>query len=142
MNSRTNSKCNEPHFFYSSFCDCFLCASLNGSAYFFPRYVAMVFVWFHLYIYSSPCGGFYKVALISYVMLIIHAMIFVLLSIEVSAFRRGAVSHHDNPREVYVKLTWSDWTSNLPPEWTIFHPLNARYIPLPDRLYGDDEGNE
>ena len=68
-------------------------------------------------------------------------MIFTLLSIEVPAVLRGAVSN-ECPREVYVKLGWSDWTANLPPEWSIFQPLNARYIPLHDRYQDDDDDDD
>ena len=76
-------------------------------------------------------------AFIPYILLMMHAMIFTLL-MEVSSIVRGAVST-EFPREVYMKLSWSDWTGNLPPEWTIFHPLNARYIPLHDRANADDD---
>ena len=97
----------------------------------------MLFIGLHIYLYSTPCA-FFILALIPYAMLMLHAMIFTLLSMEVSAVSRGAVSS-ECPREVYVKLCWSDWTASLPPEWTIFHPLNARYIPLHDRHHDDDD---
>ncbi len=111
----------------------------RDSVYFFPRYVSMLFVCLHIYIYSTPYG-FTRVALIPYGMLTLHAMIFTVLSMEVSAASKGAVSN-ECPREVYVKLGWSDWSASLPPEWTIFHPLNARYIPLHDRNLEDEEND-
>ena len=111
----------------------------HSSAYFFPRYLVMLYMCLHIYIYSTPYG-FFRLALIPYALLIVHSMLFTLLSIEVSALSRGAVSS-ECPREVYVKLGWSDWTSSLPHEWTIFHPLNARYIPLHDRNHEDDSSD-
>jgi hypothetical protein len=67
-------------------------------------------------------------------------MIFTVLALEVPASSRGAVSL-DCPREVYSQLSWNEWTANLPNEWTIFMPLNSRYIPLHDRhiIDGNDD---
>jgi hypothetical protein len=39
----------------------------------------------------------------------------------------------DCPREVYNLVSWSEWTAALPQEWTLFLPLNSRYIPMHDR---------
>ncbi len=61
-----------------------------------------------------------------------------LLAIEVPAVARGAVSF-ECPREVYVKLNWNENPAALPGDWTIFLPLNARYIPLHDRIFDDDD---
>ena len=110
------------------------------SANFFPKYIAVLFMTLHIYVYSTPYG-FARIALVPYCLLVTHAMIFTLLSIEVPAVLRGAVSN-ECPREVYVKLGWSDWTANLPPEWSIFQPLNARYIPLYDRYQDDDDDDD
>lgn len=59
-------------------------------------------------------------------------MIFVLIALEVQAVSRGAVSM-DYPREVYSKIGWHEWSATIPNEWTLFLPLNARYIPIHDR---------
>jgi len=72
-----------------------------------------------------------------------HASIFTLLALEVPAYSKGAVSL-ECPREVYVKLNWSEWSAGLPKDWTMFLPLNARYIPLHDRNRdntSDEENN-
>jgi len=62
----------------------------------------------------------------------VHAMLFCLLAYEVPALRRGAMSL-ECPREVYNQVGWSEWTASLPQEWTLFLPLNSRYIPMHDR---------
>lgn len=63
-----------------------------------------------------------------------------LLAIEVPAVTRGVVSF-ECPREVHVKLSWNENPGTLPNDWTIFLPLNARYIPLHDLNFDDDDGN-
>lgn len=67
----------------------------------------------------------------------VHNIIFTLLALEVPASSRGAISV-ECPREVYSQLSWSEWSANLPSEWTLFLPLNSRYIPLHDRNNDDD----
>ena len=62
----------------------------------------------------------------------VHAMTFTVIALEVPAASRGAVSL-ECPREVYNRLSWHEWNASLPHEWTIFLPLNSRYIPLHDR---------
>ena len=61
-----------------------------------------------------------------------HAMAYTVIALEVPASCRGAVSV-ECPREVYTKLSWSEWSASLPNEWTLFLPLNSRYIPIHDR---------
>jgi len=62
----------------------------------------------------------------------IHSMIFTVISLELPAWSRGAVSM-DSPREVYSKLSWPEWSAGIPQDWTLFLPLNSRYIPIHDR---------
>ncbi len=62
----------------------------------------------------------------------VHAMLYTVLALEVSAFSRGAVSF-EFPREVYAKLSWPTWGSSIPNDWSLFMPLNSRYIPIHDR---------
>jgi len=107
------------------------------SAYFYPRYTALLFISYHIYFYTVPYG-FFRLALIPYALLMVHCMIFTLLALEVPANSRGAISI-ECPREVYSQLSWSEWSANLPSEWTMFLPLNSRYIPLHDR--NNDEDN-
>ena len=100
----------------------------------------------------------------------VHNILFTLLALEVNASIRGAVSV-ECPREVYAQLSWSEWSgenclfpsffltlsfspsllisksifviiANLPSEWTLFLPLNSRYIPHHDRNQDDDDIND
>ncbi len=100
----------------------------------------MLFVCVHLYIYANPIG-FEAIAVIAFIMLTLHAMIFTVLSMEVSVVSKGSVSY-EYPREVFVYLGWSEWAANIPSHWTIFHPLNARYGLLHDRNQDDDNDDD
>lgn len=71
----------------------------------------------------------------------LHAMCFTVISLEVPGSVRGVVSL-ESPREVYSQLSWPEWSATLPNEWTLFLPLNSRYIPLHDRPVGGDAANE
>lgn len=62
----------------------------------------------------------------------LHTMLFTIIAIELPSSARGAVSL-ESPREVYAKLSWPSWSSAIPDEWTLFLPLNSRYIPIHDR---------
>ena len=61
-----------------------------------------------------------------------HSMIFTVISLEIPASSRGAVSL-ESPREVYSKLSWPEWSAGIPQDWTLFLPLNSRYVPIHDR---------
>lgn len=101
----------------------------------------LYFLGYHFYFYSVPYGWF-DVALLSWAGLMVHSMVYTILALEIPAFSRGAVSI-EFPREVYSKLGWPEWSSAIPNEWTLFLPLNSRYIPLHDRdvLEGQTGGN-
>jgi hypothetical protein len=101
------------------------------SVHFFPRVILFYFLAFHIYLYSIPYG-FFDVALIPWILGMIHAMIFTIISLELPAWSRGAVSM-ESPREVYSKLSWPEWSAGIPQDWTLFLPLNSRYIPMHDR---------
>ncbi len=101
------------------------------SAYFYPRMTLLYFLGYHIYFYSVPYG-FFDVGLIPWVLLMVHTMIYTVIALEVPASSRGAVSI-ESPREVFAKLSWPEWSANIPAEWTLFLPLNARYIPIHDR---------
>lgn len=60
----------------------------------------------------------------------IHAMLFTVF-LEAPNAARGTISV-ECPREVYNKLSWPEWNAQLPPEWSIFLPLNSRQTPLHD----------
>lgn len=105
--------------------------NLFCSVYFFPRVTLLYFLGFHFYFYTVPYG-YFDCALIPLFFLMVHAMIYSLLAFEVPAARRGAVSL-ECPREVYSRVSWPEWTASLPQEWTLFLPLNSRYVPLHDR---------
>lgn len=62
----------------------------------------------------------------------LHTMLFTIIVLELPSSARGAVSL-ESPREVYAKLSWPTWSSAIPEEWTLFFPLNSRYIPIHDR---------
>lgn len=91
----------------------------------------MYFAMYHIYFYSVPYG-YFDIALIPFFFFMLQAMLYCILSFELSAASRGVVSL-ECPREVYNRLSWAEWTSSLPFEWTLFLPLNSRYIPLHDR---------
>ena len=101
------------------------------SAYFYPRVALLYFLAYHFYLYSIPYG-FFDVALIPWICLMLHSMIYTVIALEVPASSRGAVSI-ESPREVYTKLSWPEWTAGIPADWTLFMPLNSRYIPIHDR---------
>ena len=71
----------------------------------------------------------------------LHAMCFTVVSLEVPGSARGAISL-ECPREVYSRLSWPEWSASLPNEFTLFLPLNSRYVPLHDRQIGEDINNE
>jgi hypothetical protein len=101
--------------------------------------VFLYFISYHCYVYSVPYG-FFEVALIIWSLLMFHVMTYTVIALEIPAFGRGAVSS-EFPREVYSKLSWPEWTSSIPSDWTVFLPLNSRYIPIHDRSpEGDIEG--
>ena len=97
---------------------------------FFSRIMLLYFLWYHFYFYSVPYS-FFGLALIPWFCLIVHSMLFTMLAIEQAALSRGAISL-DCPREVFTKLSWSEFSASLPHEFTLFLPLNARYIPVHD----------
>ncbi|KAL7493466.1 hypothetical protein ACHAWT_002462 [Skeletonema menzelii] len=109
------------------------------SAHFFPRISLLYFLGYHLYFYSVPYG-FFDVALIPLFMFLVHAMLYTILAFEVCA-ASGVISV-ETPREVYNKLSWPEWSANLPSEWTMFLPLNARHIPLHDRVTEEVNGTQ
>jgi hypothetical protein len=109
----------------------FFSPNLFCSVYFFPRVTLLYFLGFHFYFYTVPYG-YFDCALIPLFFLMVHAMIYSLLAFEIPAARRGAVSL-ECPREVYSRVSWPEWTASLPQEWTLFLPLNSRYVPLHDR---------
>lgn len=69
----------------------------------------------------------------------LHTMLFTVIALELPSSARGAVSL-ESPREVYAKLSWPTWSSAIPDEWTLFFPLNSRYIPIHDRQVENEEG--
>jgi len=105
------------------------------SAHFFPRITLLYFLAYHFYLYCVPYG-FFHVALIPWTLLMIHSMIFTVISLEIPALSRGAVSL-ESPREVYSKLSWPEWSAGIPQDWTLFLPLNSRYVPIHDRELAD-----
>ena len=66
-------------------------------------------------------------------------MLYTILAFEVSSAASSVISV-ETPREVYNKLSWPEWTAQLPSEWTMFLPLNARHIPVHDTVA--DEVND
>lgn len=110
------------------------------SAYFFPRITLLYFLCYHIYFYSVPYG-FFDVALIAWFLFMLHAMFFTVISLEVPGSARGVVSL-EYPREVYSRLSWPAWSASLPNEWSLFLPLNSRYIPLHDRQLGDSDNSD
>lgn len=110
------------------------------SAHFFPRISLLYLVAYHLYFYSVPYG-FFDVALIPLFSFLMHSMLYTILAFEVPTAASGVISV-DSPREVYNKLSWPVWSAQLPSEWTMFLPLNARHIPLHDRVADEVNGTQ
>ena len=107
------------------------------SVHFFPRITLLYFVAYHVYFYSVSYG-YFDLALIPLLLFMTHAMLFTVF-LEAPNAARGTVSV-ECPREVYNKLSWPEWSAQLPPEWTIFLPLNMRQTPLHDRQVAQAEG--
>ena len=110
------------------------------SAHFFPRIAALYLLAYHLYFYSVPYG-FFDIALIPLFAFLVHSMLYTLLAFEVPSAASGVISV-ETPREVYNKLSWPEWSATLPSEWTMFLPLNARHIPLHDRVTDEVNGTQ
>jgi len=108
------------------------------SAYFFPRLTLLYFLAFHFYFYSTPYG-YFDVALIPLFSFMVHGMLYTVLALEIPAAQRGNVISMECPREVYNRLGWHEWTAGLPPEWTLFLPLNGRNVPLYDRNMEEED---
>lgn len=102
------------------------------SAHFFPRICLIYLMAYHLYFYSVPYG-FFDVALIPLFSFLVHSMMYTILAFECVCVGRGVISV-ETPREVYNKLSWPEWSAQLPAEWTMFLPLNARHTPIHDRV--------
>lgn len=77
--------------------------------------------------------------------MLLHSMLYTVLALELPSSSRGVVSL-EHPREVYSKLSWPEWTAGTPQDWTLFLPLNSRYIPIHDQgateNAGTNEANE
>lgn len=110
------------------------------SAYFFPRILALYFVLYHVYFHSVPYGWF-DVALIPLFLFTAQAMVYTVIAFEIPAVARGVVTR-ECPREVFNRLSWGEWSATLPPAWTLFLPLNSRYVPLYDQDVGNDATEE
>lgn len=99
---------------------------------FFPRIVLVYFLCFNIYINSTPFG-FFHLATMAWHFFIVHAMSFCILAFEVPAFLRGRVSI-DHPRELHSRIEQNDWNiHDFSSEWSLFFPLNSRYVPIEDR---------
>ena len=115
------------------------------SVYFFPRLCFLYFLLYHCYFYSVPYG-YFDVALIPLFMFMVHAMLYTILGLELPNAARGVINV-ECPREVYNRLSWQAPLASLPPEYTIFLPLNSRLSSLHDRVNNnnmpsnDNDGN-
>ena len=99
---------------------------------FFPKILLLYFLFFSIYVHSTPFG-FFHLAIMIWQFFSVHAMAFCILAYEVPAFLRGRVSI-EHPRELYSKIQSSDGNMNaFSCEWSLFYPLNSRYIPIEDR---------
>ena len=110
-----------------------------ATTYFFPKIVLLYWTLFHVYFYSVPYG-YFGLALLPLMCFVFHAMFWCVIVLEVPALRKGAVSI-ECPREVFNALSWPQFTAALPPDWSVFLPINNRYTPLQDRD-DDDESDE
>ena len=120
------------------FCMVFVRSAL--SAHFFPRICLLYLLAYHLYFYAVPYG-FFDVALIPLFLFLLHSMLYTILAFEVPSAASGVISV-ETPREVYNKLSWPEWSAQLPSEWTIFLPLNARNTPIHDRVTDEVNGSQ
>lgn len=101
------------------------------SVHFFPRITFIYFCIYHTYFHSYPYG-YFDVALIPLFMFMVHAMLYTILDLEAPLAARGVLSV-ECPREVSNKLSWREPVAALPPEWSMFLPLNSRNINLHER---------
>jgi hypothetical protein len=102
------------------------------SVHFFPRITLLYFLLYHFYFYSVSYG-YFDLALIPLSLFMMHAMLFTVF-LEAPNAARGTISV-ECPREVFNKLSWTEWNAQLPSEWTIFLPLNSRQTPLHDQPF-------
>lgn len=91
---------------------------------FFPRLTALYFVLFHCYFYYYAYG-FLALAAAAHWVLLLHAMLYTLIKLEVPALARGEVSF-EHPRACHVSLPWPVFGAALPPSWSLFVPPNTR----------------
>jgi hypothetical protein len=71
--------------------------------------------------------------------MLLHSMLYTVLALELPSSSRGVVSL-EHPREIYSKLSWPEWSAGTPQDWTLFLPLNSRYIPIHDQGAIEDTG--
>merc|ERR1712129_233445 len=104
-----------------------------SSVHFFPRYIFFCFLGYHFYFLSSTATPypFISLALIPLSLFITMGMIFTLLVCEIPAISSGRVSL-ECPREVFLRVSWPEWSAALPQDFTLFLPLNSRYRSLYD----------
>jgi hypothetical protein len=107
------------------------------SVHFFPRITLIYFALYHVYFYSVPYG-YFDVALIPLFLFMTHAMLYTMLALELPNSARGTISV-ECPREVYNKLSWPEWSSQVPAEWTMFLPPNSRQTPIHDRVESSND---
>ena len=114
-----------------------------ASVLFFPKVIAIYFVGYHIYFYSVGYG-YFGMMLGPLFCFSCHAMFYCVMVLEVPALNKGSVSL-ECPREVFTRMSWPAFTSSLPHDWTIFMPLNSRYIPINDMEVegeGEDEDED
>jgi hypothetical protein len=94
------------------------------------RVVLLYFLLYHFYFYSFPYG-FFDEMLLACFLLIVHAMIYVIIFLELPACRRGDVSY-EQPRALYTDVGIPAWPAALPPSWSLFLAVNAQSRPSGD----------
>ncbi|GAB5030227.1 Hypothetical protein NocV09_00203590 [Nannochloropsis oceanica] len=88
---------------------------------YFPRVVLFYLLAFHLYYYLVPYG-FTSQLLLATALLLLHAVLYILLFLELPAFRASIISH-DTPRAFYTDTGLPSHPHSIPPSWSLFLPL-------------------
>lgn len=109
----------------------------------FPRATFLLFALYHVYLYSFP-AGFHLLAIFVMFLMVSILMLYCIRTFEYEAYQRGAVSM-DCTRQYYNSLPWPIWTHGLPPDYTLFMPVQFRstsiYMNPVAPLHGENDAD-
>jgi len=90
----------------------------------FPRASLALFLIYHFYLYSCP-GGFHSLALLVMFLFLAWLMAATVRKYEVPGFARGDISI-EAPRALINMVPWPTWQQALPPDESLFQPVQRR----------------